>query len=123
MGFGVGEPPPGHGGGCTPSVFGLKAGPEVGEPPGGNKNFLPLAIAIELGLGVGLPPGDGGGCTPSVSGPKTDPEVGEPPGNGQTSLLPDGSGRVSFLAIGIWTYIDLGAVFAMTYLQNCTNLI
>ena len=73
-----------------------------------NKRVSFSAIDDNLGLGVGEPPGYGGGCTLSVSGPKTNPEVGEPPGSGQTSLLPDGSGRVSFLAIGNELGLEVG---------------
>ena len=88
LGLGVGLPP-GDGGGCPPSVLGLKAGPEVGEPPGGHKRVPFLAIDNKLGLEVGEPPGYGGGYTPSVFGLKADPKEGEPPDNGPTPLLPD----------------------------------
>ena len=88
LGLGVGLPP-GVSGGCTPSVSGLKAGLEVGEPPGGHKRVPFLAIDNKLSLEVGEPPGYGGGYTSSVFGLKADPKEGEPPGNDPTPLLPD----------------------------------
>ena len=88
LGLEVGKPP-GYGDGRTPSVSGLKAGPEVGEPLDDNKRVPFSAIDSKLGLKVGEAPGYDGGYTPSVFGHKADPEAGEPPGNGQTSLLPD----------------------------------
>ena len=67
VGLGVGEPP-GYGGGCTPTAFGLKADLEEGEPPKVIKNSPLLATDKELSHGVGEPPGNSNESTSTVTG-------------------------------------------------------